>query len=1256
MLKISLLDLFLVFSLFVTACVSSPISTIPVDETNPIIDISEPVDPTVIEEDPLVSDVIHMILSLPERIELVHMENVNDIIDAYNKLDVSQKSQVYNFSTLKLASSNLQLLSAELTEARTFFNLIPGKITLSELELVHQTRQIYEGLTNEQKSLIENFNVLLIAESQISVLLASVKSIENRISELLFPIDYDQEVIIDRILDEYSKLSDEQKARVSNISELIYAQQEMLKIDILVEDLISDIDNLGPIVQWSDYIQVHQVMQRYNQLSDIQKSRITNANALFEMITFFSSHEKTALHIYDSIFKVSTPIHMSQKPILIDIRQQYDALDPELKFLVSNYELFVIYEKTLVKLENEVESVTMLIDKLPDTPRLSDYDEVHFVLNEYNHLGRDQKSAVFNYYKLTSLLKKLDSLETEIIDLDHDIMATNLEIKNLSDRINIEKLSKRYHALTHEQKELLVYWDKLNTLITLLEDIIGQVNVIEFLIDSIRFPIQLSSKSLITEIRTEYEKLNGDIKKLVSNENILVRAEMNLLHLESLPREMTILEVLDLTVNRQAIVQGIITGISYNQQFNNSEIYISDSTGSLLLFRVPNGSDLGIGDEIKILGIRNSFAGYPQLTFSSSTTYEVLSSANNVDPIEMTDADDFTTMVGKFVYVTGTLAAKPNITTTSSNSSIIVNVGTKTVNVFIYASADYLNGAERVALVNKLNAMNAGETITVIGPVRWSGGAQVIAYNETNVLMGSYTVLTALEKAQAVANAITLPSEIQSDITLTLPTTGNYFSTITWESSDDAVIDAATGDVIVTLNVVSTVTLTAHVTVDSVTYSKNFIIEVGEIVHDISSARTMSNGDTVTVEGIVSAGTIGPSSANFFVQDDTGGINVFISSPTLDQQADIVVGNRIKITGTISFYNNQIQISSVTRLTYISSGTLVTPAVLTNLDELINYEGELVTMSAYLKVNGGIRDTVLIDLTDELSAFFNTNGDQIILSGINAGTLVTFTAPVGRRLTNVQLIVYSQDAVVIGSMGDNANLDVIAVNDLNLPSDGTEITTNITLPTTALFNRTISWVSSNPSVISNLGGVSRPENGDGNASVTLTGTFTRPDLTQFNIDVNLVVLEKEAFAGETTYVQDFSFLTTSTTTYSTSVTHTDTNGFSWSMLGRQEIGGWMLGNAADGSYVQVSATGGISSFSIDAVRAFTNTNARSFNVEVNGTVIGSFSVSTSSNTAQTFTLSNINVSGDVIIRVISTSPGSRGAFTVDDFTWTTFTP
>ncbi|MCF7924724.1 MAG: InlB B-repeat-containing protein [Candidatus Izimaplasma sp.] len=240
----------------------------------------------------------------------------------------------------------------------------------------------------------------------------------------------------------------------------------------------------------------------------------------------------------------------------------------------------------------------------------------------------------------------------------------------------------------------------------------------------------------------------------------------------------------------------------------------------------------------------------------------------------------------------------------------------------------------------------------------------------------------------------------------------------------------------------------------------------------------------------------------------------------------------------------------------------------------------------------------------------------------------------------------------------------------NLYNFSDSVTENITLYAKWIEEFTVTFESNGGSAVSSetvLDGELATEPTDPTKTdYVFDGWFTDDTtfVNEFNFATDTITADITLYAkwvdeavAETTYTQDFAFLTSSTSSYSTSVSVAaidDPNGFPWELLGRQNVGSWMLGNAADGSYIQVTAQGGISSITFDVVRAFTNTNVRSGEVFVNDISVGTFNVDVNSNTAQTITIEGINVTGEVIIKIVTTSPGTRGAFTVDNIEWTTY--
>lgn len=161
-----------------------------------------------------------------------------------------------------------------------------------------------------------------------------------------------------------------------------------------------------------------------------------------------------------------------------------------------------------------------------------------------------------------------------------------------------------------------------------------------------------------------------------------------------------------------------------------------------------------------------------------------------------------------------------------------------------------------------------------------------------------------------------------------------------------------------------------------------------------------------------------------------------------------------------------------------------------------------------------------------------------------------------------------------------------------------------------------------------------------------------PFLVSGNTTFTLIWSE---FLEEVTYKENFNNAAGKGSSYTEVKSYVDINGFTWNMKGRgdQTLDGssWTLGNKADGSFVEVIATGGIKSFSLDVVRAFENSNKRTLELFVNNVSFGTFEVSTSSDSPVTWFVDNINVTGDVTIKVESINTGGRGATIIDNFSW-----
>lgn len=108
-----------------------------------------------------------------------------------------------------------------------------------------------------------------------------------------------------------------------------------------------------------------------------------------------------------------------------------------------------------------------------------------------------------------------------------------------------------------------------------------------------------------------------------------------------------------------------------------------------------------------------------------------------------------------------------------------------------------------------------------------------------------------------------------------------------------------------------------------------------------------------------------------------------------------------------------------------------------------------------------------------------------------------------RELTGAELTELASDVTVPAVTADTGALTL---------GDTSAVTGALSLPTTGSAGSTITWASSDPTVVSSTGAVSRPAPGSGDATVTLTATVKR-GAEQRTKQFTVVVLERPDAAG-----------------------------------------------------------------------------------------------------------------------------------------------
>lgn len=158
---------------------------------------------------------------------------------AYDNLTPTQKTYVTKLNTLTAAEAAYKTLvdrkaADDVTEK---INEI-GKVTLESKTAIEAARAAYNALTDDQKPLVENYDVLTAAEAELARLEAEAKDKADReaaaqvdeMIERLFPVTRYSGPAIRMARAAYEALTEDQKALVTRYSDLVRAEKEYAAI------------------------------------------------------------------------------------------------------------------------------------------------------------------------------------------------------------------------------------------------------------------------------------------------------------------------------------------------------------------------------------------------------------------------------------------------------------------------------------------------------------------------------------------------------------------------------------------------------------------------------------------------------------------------------------------------------------------------------------------------------------------------------------------------------------------------------------------------------------------------------------------------------------------------------------------------------------------------------------------------------------------------------------------------------------------
>lgn len=365
---------------------------------------------------------------------------------------------------------------------------------------------------------------------------------------------------------------------------------------------------------------------------------------------------------------------------------------------------------------------------------------------------------------------------------------------------------------------------------------------------------------------------------------------------------------------------------------------------------------------------------------------------------------------------------------------------------------------------------------------------------------GGSASLTSAEKVAAAKTALAIEyasGDSATSVTqsVTLPIAGIDDATISWESSNTAVITNA-GIVNQPIGPDSAVTLTATITVGAASDTKTFLITVKAKMTDAQvlaaakaaleiryawgdSASSVTQNLTLPTSGLDGA-TVTWASDNTNVVTDDGQVSRPLSgNAEVTMTATITVGSAsddkaFPITVISQMTDAQAVAAAKAALAIVyQSGdgpSSVTRNLTLTTDGLDGCTVSWASSDAAISSGGAVTRPVTGDLPVTLTATITHNG---------ASDTKAFIVTVRAQMTDAEAVAAAVEALVIGyAEGDSAN----------------GVTQNLTLPTSGSSGCSISWASSSPAIISTGGIVDQPA--VGNAQVRMTATVSSHEISQ----------------------------------------------------------------------------------------------------------------------------------------------------------------
>jgi uncharacterized repeat protein (TIGR02543 family) len=334
---------------------------------------------------------------------------------------------------------------------------------------------------------------------------------------------------------------------------------------------------------------------------------------------------------YNQVSQLPNPITIEDKSLITSYLATYETL--------SNFEKGFI-DLTLIQTALntistlEINAVVNAIDDFSNPITLLDEDDVLAARSAYDALSAEQKQVVANYQDLVAAEDRLAILNQQVIDetIADDIIETittlpEVESISLSDEEAILQARQAYDALTEEQKALVTNYDELvaaEARITILKQQVinetaaqGVINLIDELP-----PINeltLDDAAQLTTVRVAFDALTSNQQSLVTNYQMLLDVEAQLLVLQTTPTGITTLQwvlILIMIVSLFSMLYWLIFFKKKTEEKKIQPIEVSPSLTTQPVEVIPTIAKIDLGEVVFYRDIKTAtqFIAFSKVT------------------------------------------------------------------------------------------------------------------------------------------------------------------------------------------------------------------------------------------------------------------------------------------------------------------------------------------------------------------------------------------------------------------------------------------------------------------------------------------------------------------------------------------------------------------------------------------------------------------------------------------------------------------